>query len=106
MPPSFPTVPPCEDSPMMKRRRFARFLLAASALVAPIAARAQPLAGDGFLFRRPMGSFTLHVGYTNPSASSDAFNLARQTLTVGKDAFASASISGDYNVWVANRLTI
>ncbi|MEP6763162.1 MAG: hypothetical protein ABJB66_02570 [Gemmatimonadaceae bacterium] len=91
---------------MMKRRRFAKTLLAATALVAPLAARAQPLSGEGFLFHRPTGSFTLHAGYTNPSASSDAFNLARQTLTVGKDAFASASISADFNVWVADRLTI
>ncbi|MEP6780681.1 MAG: hypothetical protein ABJC26_12375, partial [Gemmatimonadaceae bacterium] len=80
--------------------------LAAGALIAPIAVRAQPLSGDGFLFHRPTGSFTLHVGYTNPSASSDAFNLARQKLTVGKDAFQTATVSGDFNVWVADRFTL
>ena len=90
----------------MKRRRFAIALFTACAVVAPLAVQAQPISGDGFLFKRPTGSFTLHGGYSKPSASSDAFDLAQQKLTIGKEAFSSAAISADYNLWLADRFTV
>ncbi|MDQ6612497.1 MAG: outer membrane beta-barrel protein [Gemmatimonadota bacterium] len=91
---------------MMKRRSFATAFVTVCALLVPLAVQAQPISGDGFLFQRPTGSLTLHGGYSKPSASSDAFDLAQQKLTIGKDAFSSVAVSLDYNLWVADRFSI
>ena len=84
-------------------RNLVATLLCASALFAPLAVHSQPLSGDGYLFRRPAGSFTLRGGFTQPTASSDVFNDSRKFLTLDRGDFATGSVSGDIGVRIADR---
>jgi len=51
--------------------------------------------GDGFLFRTPAGSFSIHGGYALASAGSDIFSEATTQLTLDKRDFSSFSFGGD-----------
>lgn len=98
----------CTTSPRAAdgRNLVATILLGAGALLAPLAVHSQPLSGDGYLFRRPQGSFTLRGGLTQPTASSDVFNDSRQFLTINRGDFLSGSVSGDIGIRVADRLSL
>lgn len=88
------------------RNLVATTLLCAGALLGPLAVHSQPLSGDGYLFRRPQGSFTLRGGFARPSASSDVFDDSRKFLTIDRGDFNSASGSAEAGVRVADRLSI
>jgi hypothetical protein len=78
--------------------RFARRAAFASAatlafLVSGQSASAQN--GKGFLFKRPVGSFSLHAGYAVANAGSDVFSEATRQLTLSKGDFAAITWGGD-----------
>ena len=51
--------------------------------------------GKGFLFRRPVGSFSLRGGYSLANAGSDVFADAMSQLTLDKRDFSSFAWGGD-----------
>lgn len=62
--------------------------------------------GDGFLFRAPRGSFSIHGGYAMPRAGSDVFSEATSLLTIDKRDFRSFSIGGDISYAVTPRFDL
>src|ERR1043165_277187 len=44
-------------------------------------------AGDGYLFREPIGTVTLRLGYDLASATGDAYSVQRRDLTIGSRGF-------------------
>ncbi|MBC8086703.1 MAG: outer membrane beta-barrel protein [Phycisphaerae bacterium] len=98
----------CTTSPRAAdgRNLVATTLLCVGALLGPLAVHSQPLSGDGYLFKRPSGSFTLRGGYTQPSASSDVFNDSREFLTLDRGDFGSGSFTAEIGIRVAERLSL
>ena len=80
-------------------------LIALVELAAAPAARAQD-AGDGFLFYRPTGSWTLRGGYAMPSASSDIFSFTTNNYTVNRGDFSTFDIGGDLAFTIASRVDL
>ena len=63
--------------------------LSALALAAPVGAQ---VAGKGFLFKQPEGTFTVFGGYSRPNAVGDVFDFTTKNLTVSRNDFSSMSI--------------
>lgn len=76
------------------------FLVAGS--IQPASAQRDP----GFLFGTPRASLNLKVGYSVPRADSELFDFTRQDLTVQKEDFNGASISGDLGIRLSERLDL
>jgi hypothetical protein len=80
------------------RRAAAGVALLSGALasaVAPAPAAAQGSSGDGFLFRRPIGSFTVRGGFDRARAGSDVFDFATDQLTLSRGDFGAFSVGAD-----------
>jgi hypothetical protein len=75
------------------------------ALLAPTIAAAQG-AGDGFLFRRPVGSFTLRGGFAQAMARSDVFDDATTFLTLDRRDFSSLAFGGDLAFSLSPRIDV
>jgi len=52
-------------------------------------------AGDGFLFRAPLGTVALRAGFDHATANSDLFRFVTDELTVNRGDFSSASVVFD-----------
>ena len=77
--------------PRAPRRAF--LLAAALAFIVSQSASAQ--SGKGFLFKRPIGSFSLRGGYALASAGSDVFSETTRLLTLDKRDFSAITWGGD-----------
>lgn len=88
------------------RNLVATTLLCVSSLLAPLAVHSQPLSGDGYLFNRPSGSFSLRGGYSQPNANGDVFQHARTNLTLGRGDFGAAAFLGDIGVRLSDRFSL
>lgn len=88
------------------RNLVATTLLCVSAMLTPLAVHSQPLSGDGYLFNRPTGSFSLRGGYSLPNANSDLFQHARNNLTLGRGDFGSVSVLSDVGVRLSDRFSL
>ena len=86
-------------------RAAAASVLLASALAASVTASAQ-VAGRGFLFGQPNGSFTIFGGVTQPTANSDLYSYVHDNLTVGKRDYLGATLGGNFDVRIADRLSL
>lgn len=62
--------------------------------------------GRGFLFRPPIGSFGVRVGFAQARAESDIFSFVTDELTLGHSDFASASVDADLAFKVLPRLDL
>jgi hypothetical protein len=62
--------------------------------------------GDGFLFSRPLGSFTVRMGYARPNASSDVYAFLTDELTLSKGSFGAFSLAGDLSFPATPRVDI
>ncbi len=82
--------------------RLARLALLAIAIHA-IPAGAQRGSGDGFLFRAPRVSLTVHGAYAQPSASGGVFQLATENLTLGRGDFGAMGFGADLAVRLTDR---
>ena len=80
----------------------ARLALAATVAFATPAA-AQQGTGDGFLFRAPSASVTLHGGLAQPLGRSNVFALATDELTLSRSDFLSGNFGGDLAFAIAPR---
>jgi len=78
------------SSHFVKRAAFATVATVAF-LVSGQSASAQ----KGFLFKRPVGSFSLRGGYAVANAGSDVFSEATRQLTLNKGDFAAITFGGD-----------
>jgi hypothetical protein len=74
--------------------RAASLIGLASSLLLSVTAAAQS-SGKGFLFKRPVGSFALRGGFSQPRGSSDIFSFITDELTLGRGDFAGASLGAD-----------
>lgn len=90
----------------MHARTLIRTLSVPLALSFPLASPAQPAMGDGFLFGSPRASLVLRTGYARPTAGSDVFSFVREHLTIGRDGFATSTISGEVAVRATPRLAV
>jgi hypothetical protein len=72
------------------------------ALVAlPSIAGAQ--SGDGFLFKRPKGSFVMRAGYEPSRVKGDGFDQFRRETTLGSNSFDSFNVGFDFNYFLSQR---
>jgi opacity protein-like surface antigen len=62
--------------------------------------------GDGFLFKSPRGSFSIHGGYALARAGSDIFSEATSQLTLDKRDFSSLSVGGDISYAMTPRFDL
>lgn len=62
--------------------------------------------GDGFLFRKPMGSFTIRLGFSRPTAGSDPYTFFTDQLTLSKASFDALSLAGDVAVSAGDRVDV
>ena len=81
-------------------------LLGAFALVSTAHVASGQSSGDGFLFRAPRGSFSIHGGYSMPRAGSDVFSDATSLLTIDKRDFSSFSVGGDIAYALTSRFDL
>ena len=96
-------IPVTHPSPALHAGR-AAVLSLTLLLVLPALAWAQ--GGDGFLFKKPVITFTVRAGYAVPTVSSDVFNDGRQFLTLEKSDFHAFSLGGDVMVRVSDRFDV
>jgi len=87
------------------RAQFPGGLALAAVLLAAPALRAQS-AGDGFLFRRPAGSFRIWAGYDRALANSPIFQFVTDTFTLSKSSFGAFAIGADITARLAPRLEL
>jgi hypothetical protein len=78
-------------------------LVAGCALAAPLSAQGT---GEGFLFRRPSGSFRLWLGYDRALANSPIFTFVTDTFTLSKNAFGAFALGGELAVRATPRLDV
>jgi opacity protein-like surface antigen len=92
----------------MTRLSFARGIAAravAATLVLAPAAGAQT-GGDGFLFKRPVGSLTVRAGVERALGNSDVFDFARERLTLGSNAFTGVNLGADLAISLSDRFDV
>jgi outer membrane protein W len=74
--------------------------LIALGAAAPVSAQSS---GKGFLFHRPVGSFSIRGGYAFANAGSDVFADATSNLTLSKRDFSSIDWGGDISYSFNNK---
>jgi len=62
--------------------------------------------GNGFLFQRPRGTFTLRMGVSRPNATGDPFSDFASNLTLSQSSFVAFDVAGDLAFTVAPRLDV
>lgn len=62
--------------------------------------------GKGFLFSKPVGSFSLRAGYAVANASSDVFDDATSQLTLNKGDFGAFDWGGDISYSTGDRFDL
>jgi len=62
--------------------------------------------GKGFLFKRPVGSFSFRAGYAMANAASDVFEDATTQLTLDKKDFSGFNWGGDISYSMADRFDL
>ncbi|MFL5561869.1 MAG: hypothetical protein ACJ79K_10375 [Gemmatimonadaceae bacterium] len=87
------------------RRTVSFITLAAAVLVAGPALHAQS-AGDGFLFRKPVGAFVVRGGYAAAMARGDLYSFLENQFTLNKGDFRSPAIGSDLLIGVASRVDL
>jgi opacity protein-like surface antigen len=85
------------------RRSIALGAIALVSATRPLTAQGS---GDGFLFKTPAGSFSIHGGYALARAGSDVFSEATSQLTLDKRDFSSFSVGGDISYALTPRFDL
>ncbi len=62
--------------------------------------------GDGFMFRRPIGSVTVRGGFERANAGSDLFTFTTSQLTLDRRDFSGGSLGGDIAIQATPRLDV
>lgn len=79
-------------------------LAIAVGIAAPL--EAQQGSGRGFLFRQPVGTFSVRAGFAQPNAGSDIFTFVTDELTLGRSDFAGISVAADLSFRLRPRLDL
>jgi hypothetical protein len=87
-----------------KVARATSFIILATSLVT-VTAAAQST-GKGFLFKRPVGSFTVRGGFAQARAASDIFSFITDELTLGRNDFGGLSLGADLSFRIKPRLDL
>jgi len=89
-------------------RLWLRWLLVVLTAAAPMALFAQTGGerGDGFLFRRPVVSFTIRGGYDRPTGGSDIYDFTTTRLTLGRNDFAALGYAFDMGIRLTDRFDL
>lgn len=74
------------------------------ALVGGASVAAAQSSGDGFLFRRPVGTLTLRGGYDRAIAGSDFFSDATDRLTLNRGSFSAPTVGADLAFTIRDRV--
>src|SRR5215212_6616171 len=83
--------------------RLATFTLAAALALGATGQAASAQSGKGFLFKRPIGSFSLRGGYALANAGSDVFSESTRQLTLDKRDFSAITWGGDLSFTASPR---
>jgi hypothetical protein len=89
-----------ESHPRVPRRALT---LAAALAFIVIGQPASAQSGKGFLFKRPVGSFSLRGGYALANAGSDVFSESTRQLTLDKRDFSAFTWGGDISIAASPR---
>lgn len=57
--------------------------------------------GKGFLFRKPVGSFSMRAGYEASAANGDGFDVLRSQTTLGSRSFDAFNLGFDLNYFAS-----
>lgn len=90
-------------------RRVSRHAAVALVAALALAGTSQPASaqnGKGFLFKRPVGSFSLRGGYAVANAGSDVFSEATRQLTLSKGDFSAITWGGDVSFSATDRVDL
>lgn len=90
--------------PASRSRAFVGFALVGAVLVSPVDVAAQ--SGDGFLFRSPRVTLSLHGGYAQARAGSDLFDEITELLTLQRGDFGGFTFGGDVGVRASDQLDV
>jgi hypothetical protein len=85
----------------MTHRRYAAWLLAATAIAAVTPPSHAQSAGDGFLFHAPFFTFGVRGGFDHATASSDLYKFVTQQLTLDRGDFSSATFGTSLGIPVS-----
>lgn len=69
--------------------------IALLAIIPSTPVHAQPRGGDGYLFKRPIGSVSLRVGASRPNATGSVFDFAAEQLTLGPNNYLGLAYAAD-----------
>src|SRR5437879_13895163 len=87
----------------MRSTRCAVLLLTATAVATISRPSHAQTAGDGFLFRVPVGTWSVRGGFDHAFASGDLFNFVTKQLTIDRSDFSSATFGSNVAVRVSPR---
>ncbi len=62
--------------------------------------------GDGFLFRRPQGTFTIRMGVARPNATGDPYTFFSNELTLSKSSYVAFDLAADMAFALAPRMDL
>ena len=62
--------------------------------------------GDGFRFRKPIGSWSFRGGFAMPNANSDLFKFTTGELTINKGDFSSVDFGADLSFSISPRVDV
>src|SRR5438105_9798358 len=77
----------------------------AAMTTAPVGAQIHST-GDGFLFQKPEGMFTVRGGYSIANATSDVFAVQKKQLTTGPRDFDALSLGADLSFVASRRVDL
>jgi hypothetical protein len=83
-------------------RRYIGALITAAVVALPASAAAQT-SGDGFLFKRPAGSFVIRGGYGLANTDGQPFTVLKAQTTIGSRSFDAVHLGLDANFAVSRR---
>jgi outer membrane protein W len=84
-----------------RARRAAVVVGALLSVAAPVRSASGQSQGNGFLFQVPKGALTVRLGMSNPSARSDLFEFATDSLTLNRSDFAALAVAAEFSFTTA-----
>lgn len=78
-----------------------------TAIAAPVdSARSQSVGGDGYLFGRPVATFSLRGGVGRPNATGSIFDFASRRLTLSPNDYIGVAYGADVGVPITQRFEL
>lgn len=87
-------------------RFFASAIAIAGVFIALPSVTSAQSSGDGFLFKKPSGSFSLRGGYALANTSGEPFSVLKRETTVGARSFDSFNAGVDLSLVLTRRIDL